>query len=215
MRTSSSRDDILDAADELFGRLGFDAASTREIALACDVNKALIHYHFKTKDELLGAVLGRYYGRLATTLALALSAEGDLEHRLGRLLDTYVDFLADNPHFSRIVQREASGGRHLPRIVAHMQPLFATAVDALQGALPALRSTPVEAGELFVSFYGMVVTWFTYADVLEALTGATPLSADALDRRKRHLRYMLHLVLADLATGRAEAPSPEPRGPGS
>jgi AcrR family transcriptional regulator len=53
---SDTKEKILQAADELFGRLGYDAATTREIAERCQVNKALIHYHFKNKEGLLASV---------------------------------------------------------------------------------------------------------------------------------------------------------------
>ena len=56
----SARDQILEAADHLFGEYGFDATATRHIAERCGVNKALIHYHFSNKQGLFEAVLDRY-----------------------------------------------------------------------------------------------------------------------------------------------------------
>jgi AcrR family transcriptional regulator len=43
---------ILEAADELFAEVGFDATTTREIATRAGVNEALIHYHYEGRDEL-------------------------------------------------------------------------------------------------------------------------------------------------------------------
>jgi len=77
------------------------------------VNKALIHYHFNNKEALLGAVLDRYYQALASTIEQVLGQGGDLRAQALQLIDAYVDFLQQNRSFSRIVQREASGGRHM------------------------------------------------------------------------------------------------------
>jgi len=121
-QAAGARERILDAADALFGELGFDAASTREIAERSGVNKALIHYHFENKDGLLVQVLDRYYDALATTLLEALAAGADLRDKLLRLVDGYVDFLAANRGFLRIVQREASGGRHMDLVHARTEP---------------------------------------------------------------------------------------------
>ena len=198
---STARADILEAADQLFGRIGFDATSTREIAEASGVNKALIHYHFGNKDELFGAVLDRYYGDLNDALRGALSEPGSARERLARVLDVYLDFLADHPSFSRIVQREAAGGRHLDRIVGHMTPLFATAVGLITSTYPAAAGGELAAPQLLLSFYGMVVSSFTYGPVLEKLSGVSFTSDEALEARKRHLRRMLDLITDALEAG--------------
>ena len=58
---SDTREKILEAADELFGQVGYDAATTREIAERSQVNKALIHYHFKNKEEILGTIIESFF----------------------------------------------------------------------------------------------------------------------------------------------------------
>ena len=50
---------ILDAAEQVFGREGFDGASMRSIAELADVAQALLHYHFKNKEALYEAVFSR------------------------------------------------------------------------------------------------------------------------------------------------------------
>ena len=119
-----AREKILKAADDLFGSAGFDATTTREIAERSGVNKALIHYHFKSKDALLGTLLDHYFEELSGTLTRALAGKGELRKRMLDMSDAYVDFLEQNRNFQRIVQREASGGKHMDRVRNHMVPLF-------------------------------------------------------------------------------------------
>jgi len=47
---------ILDAADEIFVRRGIDGARMQEIADHAGVNKALLHYYFRSKADLARAV---------------------------------------------------------------------------------------------------------------------------------------------------------------
>jgi AcrR family transcriptional regulator len=54
---SSSRADILAAARVLFGERGYDKASIRAIAAAADVDPALVHHFFGTKEELFAAAM--------------------------------------------------------------------------------------------------------------------------------------------------------------
>ena len=84
-----AREQILDAADQMFGKVGFEAATTREIAELSGVNKALIHYHFKSKDQLFTSVLDRYYEKLTALLMKNLSSKGSAEKRLASLVDVY------------------------------------------------------------------------------------------------------------------------------
>jgi AcrR family transcriptional regulator len=50
---------ILDAAEKLFGKNGFDATSLRDITAEADVNLAAVNYHFQSKDSLIDAVIAR------------------------------------------------------------------------------------------------------------------------------------------------------------
>src|SRR6266566_4335590 len=50
---------ILDAAERLFADHGFEGTSIRDIVDAAQVNLAAIHYHFRSKEALLEAVLTR------------------------------------------------------------------------------------------------------------------------------------------------------------
>ena len=184
----STREKILEAADELFGKQGFDATPTREIAEACGVNRALIHYHFQSKDGLLEAVLDRYYEKLAATIEGTLLSDGDIRERIYRLVDVYVNFLGENLGFSRIVQREASGGRHVDLISRRMVPL-------LHGLYPTTRQGEMAAQQMLVSIYGMVVSYFTYSRVLEHLLEGDPLADEALAMRKLHICRVIDAML--------------------
>ena len=189
------RERILKAADELFGEMGFDAATTREIAELSGVNKALIHYHFKSKEGLLKRLLDDYYEDLTGTLRQALDEEGDLRMRMVRMVDAYLEFLRAHRNFARIVQREASGGKHLDRIRTHMVPLFTMGTGVVSDAFPSTSTGDLSAENLLVSFYGMVVGYFTYSDILKHLLGEDPMSESRFQERKRHLRRMIDIVL--------------------
>ncbi|SOD74240.1 TetR family transcriptional regulator [Jatrophihabitans sp. GAS493] len=54
---STGREQILDAASELFSEWGYGAASTRRIAEAVGVKQASIYYHFSNKQEILASLL--------------------------------------------------------------------------------------------------------------------------------------------------------------
>ena len=57
MRDTKQR--ILDTAERLFAKQGFSATSVRQITSAAKVNLAALHYHFGSKDQVIGAVFAR------------------------------------------------------------------------------------------------------------------------------------------------------------
>lgn len=71
---------ILDAAEQAFADLGFDAASLRHIISMAGVNLAAVHYHFGSKEALLAAVFRR---RLAPLSEERFERLGRLEAEAG------------------------------------------------------------------------------------------------------------------------------------
>jgi len=65
---------ILDSAEDVFAASGFSGASMREIADKADVAQALIHYHFKNKDQLFEEVVARRSGEINQLRQLRLQA---------------------------------------------------------------------------------------------------------------------------------------------
>lgn len=59
---ANTKERILDAAERLFAREGFEATSLRAITAEANVNLAAVNYHFQSKDALVRAVVGRRMG---------------------------------------------------------------------------------------------------------------------------------------------------------
>lgn len=76
MSAEGTRRQIVQAADQLFYERGFEATSFAHIAGAVGLSRGNFYYHFKTKDEILDAVIAL---RMANTRAMldAWEAEDD------------------------------------------------------------------------------------------------------------------------------------------
>jgi len=100
VQSQESRDDILKAATQLFAGRGFHETSMAEVAREAKVSKALIFWHFKTKEELFVAVLNRllepYYIDFAEE-----SRDLDERTQLHRLIESYLLFVRDNANSVR------------------------------------------------------------------------------------------------------------------
>ncbi len=101
---------ILDAAEELFARLGFAGASLRQVTSAAKVNLAAVNYHFGSKDRLIEEVFRR---RLDILNARRLAALDALD-RGATLEDVLEAFIRPALELSR----ESRGERAFVRVLA-------------------------------------------------------------------------------------------------
>ncbi len=186
---------ILGAAEELFAKHGFAAVSVRDIATKAGVNKALVFYYYDNKATLLDKVLEQYYE--AHTAALDLKdVEGSVRERLHALLNSYLDFIEGNFHYLQIVQHElVANADNLPMIRTGMKMLF-DRVEALLGDLTG--EGPLHVRHFYMSFSGLVVTYFNYAPVLDVIWESDPLSESNRLERREHLRWMADTILDGL-----------------
>ncbi len=121
-RGDQTREALVDAALEIFGRDGFHAASTRSIADSASVNQALIGYHFGGKPGLYVAVFDRiirrverYLGPVADAIEQQIDAMTEdsqqAERCLGfvhQLTDAFVGTFAapESTAWARLILRE-------------------------------------------------------------------------------------------------------------
>jgi len=79
------RQAILEAAIGIFVRHGFAAATTDDIARAAGLSKGGLYWHFKSKDEILSAVLMRFFDQEMAALASLAAAGGSTAVRIRQL----------------------------------------------------------------------------------------------------------------------------------
>ena len=111
---AASRDNILDAAEQLFAARGFARTTIKDIGSAAGLNSALLYYYFADKEELYREVLRRFVSRLVARTMGELTAEGSPDTRLRAVLRAQAELLIENPQFPRLMVRELaeSEGAH-------------------------------------------------------------------------------------------------------
>src|ERR1700687_3339714 len=93
----TAREEILDAAAELFTNQGYASTSTRRIADAVGVRQASLYHHFATKDDILDALLTGTVDEPLRLAAELLDEEGPAAPRLHALVGGGVTQLCASP----------------------------------------------------------------------------------------------------------------------
>ncbi|MEM8969415.1 MAG: TetR/AcrR family transcriptional regulator [Bacteroidota bacterium] len=102
---------ILDAAKEIFSQKGFDGARMQEIADKADINKAMLHYYFRSKQQLFERIVESHIQLITPKLVEAISDSGTVIENLERLVDIYIDTIIENPSMPMFLLNELSQRR--------------------------------------------------------------------------------------------------------
>lgn len=97
---------ILHAAKTVFYKKGLAAARMQEIADEANINKAMLHYYFRSKEKLFGAVFLQAFGELAPFLNSIFNSDKPVFEKIREFVDGYITFVADNPYLPTFIIQE-------------------------------------------------------------------------------------------------------------
>jgi len=132
------REELLAAAEEVFGARGYHGASLEEIAGAAGVSKALIYEHFASKRELHASLVEAHVGEIFARLRANALAGTDGEARLRGGVDAFLAFVEDHRDAWRALFRDAAD----PEVGDVIERVQAQAV----GVIAALIAADPESG---------------------------------------------------------------------
>ena len=103
----SKEQQILEAAEKEFLEKGYNGARTTSIAKAADVTHAMLHYYFRTKEQLFERFIDKKMSEIVP-LVHHLFGNGDLPlvKRIEEAISVHFDFVAVNPDLPRFLINE-------------------------------------------------------------------------------------------------------------
>jgi AcrR family transcriptional regulator len=101
---------LLAAGRTLFPKRGCAALAVREVAEEAGVNLGMFHYHFKSRDAFLRALMQQAYEEMFSSLALEIARDRDPVMNLRAALRVLGRFMRDNrPFLARVFTDALSG----------------------------------------------------------------------------------------------------------
>ena len=110
-----TRDDILEAAAQVFRQKGFHGASMANIAEAVNLQKASLYHHVSSKQEILFELLDRALELLLERISPIANLDLPADERLCRMIREYLQILAENTDLSAVLlfeHRSLEGRQH-------------------------------------------------------------------------------------------------------
>lgn len=184
-RRALSRDQILDAAEQVFARNGFHDASLREIAELAEFSVGAVYSFFVGKEDIYRAIFLRRAAVFMPEMQEVLSSEAAPLRQLLDLAAWQVGFFRRYPQFGRLVLRE--GAIASPLSTPAEDPQIQENFTAAQQAQADLFRRGQQAGDLrqgmpdvLARMFSGLVSAFQAADLGADPTAQLPL-ADLLD----------------------------------
>lgn len=146
------KNEILDVAERLFGIKGFDNTSTNDILNEIGIARGTLYYHFKSKEDILDAMIDRTIGRLAAgARSLANQQELPVLQRLAMMIQAlnisgeWGDKLMEQLHKP---QNALMHQKMQDRLLAEMNPLLTALIE--EGIAQGICRTdyPAEVAEM-------------------------------------------------------------------
>ncbi len=104
---------ILEAARRVFTEYGFEGARMQYIADEAGVNKAMLHYYFRSKKKLFEKVYRGAVARMMPQLMQLLNADLSLEDKISKLVERYISLMREHPRLPGFIIQELHQNREV------------------------------------------------------------------------------------------------------
>ena len=188
-RAQETRAAILQAATNIFAREGLAGARTDAIARSARVNKALLYYYFKNKDDLYCAVLEEHLQEFSRRALEVLSQRGPAGATVLRFATMHFDFISARPYYPLLFQRfSLSGGEALRRLARrYFAPVRRKLLALLARGVRSGEFRRVDCRHMAISLVGVTVFYFVSAPIAAAIGNFNPYEVANLRRRKEEV----------------------------
>jgi TetR/AcrR family transcriptional regulator len=199
----SAEQKILAAARQEFCERGIDGGRMQAIADRAGVNKALLHYYFRTKEKLFEIIISE----LVTTIWDRINRELDATPRpanaravISTLVSAYINTFAKNPEYplvliQQLLHRDKNVPLILNQVIKSLGDGPARLIMLLNSEIRAGRVRNIEPVHFIMNVIGMImVTFFSRpaSEIIQKVSGLSiPFNAEFYESRIQAITDMI------------------------
>src|SRR5215831_4717789 len=173
---------ILDAAHAVFIRRGTAGARMQEIAAEAGVNQALLHYYYRTKEQLARAAFERAGSELMPAVIQVMASDDPLEQKVARVIALELDHLSRTPYLpGYIIGEVAHHPERAQQLIAAMthgltpdviRPrIFGALARQIDERVRAGAIRPIAPESFVVNLVSLCIFPFAARPMLQAMLG--------------------------------------------
>jgi TetR/AcrR family transcriptional regulator len=168
-----TRDKILEAARTEFAGQGLAGARVDLIARRAGVNKAMIYYHFRSKEKLYQAVIDEHLTVIADFLQKNIISEAPAEDIFLKVAEFINNLFENRRNFMPIMLREmADGGDRIKNAMTRLisdKGIAAKIKKMIESGIKAGRFRKINSRQAMISFLGMNIFYLLAAPAVNVV----------------------------------------------
>ncbi len=188
IQEKQTEEKIFEAAKEVFIRKGKDGARMKEIAELAGINKALLHYYFRTKERLFDAVFEQIAEIMLGKLAPVFDEKLNLEEKVRFFFREHIAFLQQNPRLPAFILGEVNRNpERIRKLVGKMNAgaIWSTLIEKHGDEMKRYNITPDTLPQIMTSMAALSIFPFAARNILEVLFEKVDLDFNKyIDQRK-------------------------------
>ncbi len=189
---------IVASAEKLFYQKGKAGTSMQDIADDAGINRTLLNYYFRSKDQLFEAVFRKAMAGFVPSLARMLHSDMSFREYIPQMIETVIDTLLENPQIPIFVLQELSSNpARMPHIIKEMgiDPVIGIRkLEEEQAAIPGFRSDP---RQMMINLLSLCIFPFAARPVITEIlySGDNDAYIAAMKQRKEILPEMFGKIM--------------------
>ena len=185
----TTEEKILEAAKTVFHHKGFEGARMQEIANEAGINKALLHYYFRTKENLFDAVFKAAFREIFTKLFITVDSDIPLEEKLKNLVSEYIGFLQKNSYIPGFILAELNQNPEKIIEVFKSAPVSpAMVIDRIKKSVSDEKLKKTDVRELFINILSLCIFPIVARPMLQHIFEFSDKEYDQfIEKRKKEL----------------------------
>ncbi len=104
---------ILNAAKDVFQKKGMTGARMQEIADHAGINKALLHYYYRTKEKLFEKVFEIAFSLFIPRVKEMMTSDKPILEKINFFVDNYIELLQQHPYIPGFIINELNRNPHI------------------------------------------------------------------------------------------------------
>jgi AcrR family transcriptional regulator len=172
VKDTNTESEILEAAKEVFQLKGMDGARMQEIADKAGINKAMLHYYYRSKQLLFEAVFNQAFSMIAPQLKAIMNDNSSLEEKIKNFTFNYTSFMLQHPYLPNFIIQELNRNElFLNQLKAKTDfPNLDKFKSKVQEEIEQGLIQPIDADQLFVNILALNIFPFLGKPLIKAFT---------------------------------------------
>ncbi|MDG1213411.1 MAG: TetR/AcrR family transcriptional regulator [Flavobacteriaceae bacterium] len=197
-KDNKTEEQILEAAQKIFQAKGMDGARMQEIADKASINKAMLHYYYRSKQLLFEAVFKKAFALLAPQLNAILNDDSSVEDKIKNFTHNYMSFIIKHPYLPNFIIQELNRNPNFIEKIKNNTAFPNIDKFKLQVQNEVKNGTiiSISAEQLFINILSLNIFPFVASPLIKAFTNVNDNTYEMLleDRKKEVSEFIINAI---------------------